>query len=242
MCFFLRNSPHLSCISEILLAAAAAACYKPCGNMKMRLFVPVLLAALPVAPLAAQNLPPVAPVPVEPEADAAEPETEEELEAAEAAAAAAEEELEQADTQLSPAAVSALETIRCRMDALADMLAAVVDAPTAAAQAPQIAAAYEALRQVDFSALAEEDEEFVAAEFAEDIFIRLDDELARLADADYFGNEMLAALFGSSSGDEESPRPAPAPAPVKVEIDAPVPEADTESPTPDNPIPIHKRP
>lgn len=240
MCFFLTNSPHLSCIAEILLAAAAAACYKPCGNMKMRLFVPVFLAALSVAPLAAQNLPPVAPMPVEAEGDAAEPETEEELEAADAAAEAEEEALEQADAQLSPAAVSALETIRCRMDALADMLAAVVDAPTAAARAPQIATAYEALRSVDFSALAEEDEELVAAEFAEDMFIRLDDELARLADADYYGNETLAALFGTNADTEETPRPAPAP--VQPEIDAPVPEADTESATPDNLTPILKRP
>lgn len=195
--------------------------------MKMRLFVSVLLVALPVAPLSAQGLPPVAPVPVEEETDVQEPETEEELEAADAAAEAEEEELEQADAQLTPAAVQTLETTRCRMDALADMLAAVVDAPTAAAQAPQIAAAYEALRSVDFSALAEEDEELVAAEFAEDMFIRLDDELARLADADYFGNETLAALFGTNADTEESPRPAPAP--VETEIDAPVPEADTES-------------
>ena len=240
MCFFLTNSPHLSRIAEILLAAAAAACYKPCGNMKMRLFVSVFLAALSVAPLAAQNLPPVAPMPVEAEGDAAEPETEEELEAADAAAEAEEEALEQADAQLSPAAVQTLEATRCRMDALADMLAAVVDAPTAAARAPQIAAAYEALRSVDFSALAEEDEEFVAAEFAEDMFIRLDDELARLADADYFGNETLAALFGTNADMEEAPRPAPAP--VQPEIDAPVPEADTESATPDNLTPILKRP
>ncbi len=208
--------------------------------MKTRLFVPVLLAALSVAPLAAQNLPPVAPMPVEAEVDAAEPETEEDLEAADAAAEAAEEALEQADAQLSPAAAQTLEATRCRMDALADMLATVVDASTAAAQVPQIAAAYEALRSVDFSALAEEDEEFVAAEFAEDMFIRLDDELARLADADYFGNETLAALFGTNADTEEAPRSAPSP--VEPEIDAPVPEADTESPTPDNPIPIHKRP
>ena len=206
----------------------------------MRLFVPVLLAALSVAPMAAQNLPPVAPMPVEAEVDAAEPETEEELEAADAAAEAAEEELEQADAQLSPAAAQTLEATRCRMDALADMLAAVVDAPTAAAQVPQIAAAYEALRSVDFSALAEEDEELVAAEFAEDMFVRLDDELARLADADYVGNETLAALFGTNADMEESSRPVPAPA--ESEIDAPVPEADTESATPDNLTPILKRP
>ncbi len=210
--------------------------------MKMRLFVPVLLAALSVAPLTAQNLPPVAPLPVADETDATGPETEEEPEAADAAAEAAEEETEHADAQLSPAAAQMLEATRHRMDALADMLAAVVDAPTAAAQAPQIAAAYEALRSVDFSALAEEDEELVAAEFAEDMVIRLDDEQARLADADYFGNETLSALFGTSPGPEETPRPTPAPAPAEVEIDAPVPEADTESATPDNITPIHTRP
>lgn len=210
--------------------------------MKFCLSLAVLFDALLVAPAAAQGLPPVAPLPVADETDAAEPETEEELEAADTAAELAEEELEQEDAQLSPAAVQTLDSIRRQMEELADMLAAVVDGPTAAARAPQIAAAYEALRSVDFSALAEEDEELVAAEFAEDMFIRLDDELARLVDADYFGNEMLGTLFGSDAEAGEAPLPAPAPAPETTEVDSPVPEADTESTTPDHSSPIHKRP
>lgn len=210
--------------------------------MKFCLSSAVLLAALLVAPAAAQNLPPVAPLPVADAPDAAEPETEEELEAADAAAELAEEELEQEDAQLSPAAVQTLDSTRRQMEELADMLAAVVDGPSAAARAPQIATAYEALRCVDFSALAEEDEELVAAEFAEDMFIRLDDELSRLADADYFGNETLDSLFGSDAEAGEAPLPAPAPAPETTEIDSPVPEADTESTTPDPSTPIHKRP
>ena len=188
--------------------------------------VSLFLAALLVAPLAAQNLPPVAPLPV----GYAVPESESETEAADAedevSGESAEEKLEHADAQLSPAAVLALEEIRRQMELLADLLAGVTDASSASAAAPRIAAACDALRNADFSSLAEEDEELVASEFSEDMLIRLDVELARLADADYYGNTILATLFGLPV-DKDSPRPAPVP--TAGEADAPVPEAGTES-------------
>lgn len=109
-----------------------------------------------------------------------------------------EEALENDDAEggLSPAASSALQLARGEIDRLADMLAGVVDADSAASLAPQICEAYEALRDTDFSALIMEDAELVAAEFAEDIFQRMDAELARLEDAGYFGNAALVELFG----------------------------------------------
>lgn len=192
--------------------------------MKMHSSVSLFLAALLVAPLAAQDLPPVAPLLVD------APETEPETEAADAedevSGESAEEKLEHADVQLSPAAVLALEEIRRQMELLADLLAGVTDASSASAAAPRIAATCDALRNADFSSLAEEDEELVASEFSEDMLIRLDVELARLADADYYGNTILATLFGLPV-DKDSPRPAPVP--TAGEADVPVPEAGTES-------------
>ncbi len=193
--------------------------------MKMHSSVSLFLASLLVAPLAAQDLPPVAPLPVGYAVAESESETEDTQEDSDAAETA-EEELEQDDAHLAPAASQILELTRLRVDALAELLAAIVDSRTAATLAPQIAAACEALRNVDFSALAEEDEELVAAEFAEDMFIRLDDELARLADAGFFGDQLLTALFGSV-GKEEELRPVPPPLERQGEV--PVLEAGTES-------------
>lgn len=234
----------MNLISEILLAAAAGACYKPCGNMKMHLSALVLTVALIVAPLGAQVPPCAATLPIAEEQETDEPATEEDLEAAdeEAADTESEENIEQADARISPAAAETLDAVRRQMDELAWMLAQVVDVQTAAIHAPKIQAVFEELRNVDFSILDAEDEELVAAEFAEDMFIRLDDEASRLADAGFFGNETLVALFGSNADTETEPRPAPASAPAEPEIDAPVPEADTESVTPANPAPLYKRP
>lgn len=225
---FLRNPPLFRHNCRILLAAGAGACYKPTRDMKLRLIAPVLAVALLVAPAAAQNVPVAAPMPLaaEEEQEPDEPTTEEELEAADAAAGV---QMEEADAQLSTAAAQTLEATHRQMDALAVMVAAVVDAGSAEALAPMIAAAYEALLNVDFSSLSEEDEELVAAEFAEDMFIRMDEELARLADADYFGNAALRKLFGIA---EEAPahKPAaPQPRPAEPHADSPVIEAGTES-------------
>lgn len=245
--FFLAKLLLLTPISEILLAAAAGACYKPCGNMKMHLSALVFTVALIVAPLGAQVPPCAAPLPPAEEQETDEPTTEEELEAADETSAAdedeatdAEENIEQADARISPAATQTLDATRLQMDELAALLALVVDAQTAATHAPQIVAAFEALRNVDFSILAEEDEELVAAEFAEDMFIRLDDELARLADEDYFGDSVLEELLGTTTAAEEPERPAPAaPAPAEDAADSPVQEAGTESAATDCPTPIH---
>lgn len=208
----------------------------------MNLSALVLTVALIVAPLGAQVPPCAASLPTAEEQEMDEPSTEEELEAAdeETADTESEENIEQADARISPAAAQTLDAVRRQMDELVWMLAQVVDVQTAAIHTPKILAAFEALRNVDFSILDAEDEELVAAEFAEDMFIRLDDEVSRLADADFFGNETLVALFGANADTETELRPAPAP--VEPEIDAPVPEADTESATPANPAPLYKRP
>lgn len=213
----------------------------------MHLSALVFTVALIVAPLGAQVPPCAAPLPPAEEQETDEPTTEEELEAADETAAAdegeatdAEENIEQADARISPAATQTLDATRLQMDELAALLALVVDAQTAATHAPQIVAAFEALRNVDFSILAEEDEELVAAEFAEDMFIRLDDELARLADEDYFGDSVLEELLGTTTAAEEPERPAPAaPAPAEDAADSPVQEAGTESAATDCPTPIH---
>lgn len=130
---------------------------------------------------------------------------------------------------ISPTAAAALAVAEAQLERLADMLAGVVDASTAATLAPHISAAYEALRNVDFSAFADEDEELVAAEFAEDMFLRLDAELARLADEDYFGNEELAELCGGPESEPAPVKPGADVPPVRPMADEPVPEAGTES-------------
>lgn len=130
------------------------------------------------------------------------------------------------EAELSPAAAAALDMAKHQLDRLADMLSAVVDAASAATLTPHIAASYEALRHIDFSAFTEDDVEVVAAEFAEDMFLRLDAELARLADADYFGNAQLAALCAEPEAEAVSSKPG---AVIPSAHDAPVPEAGTES-------------
>ncbi len=143
-----------------------------------------------------------------------------------------EEALENDDTEgsLSPAASSALQSARGEIDRLADMLAGVVDAASAASLAPRICEAYEALSDTDFSALIMEDAELVAAEFADDIFLRMDAELARLEDAGFFGNAALVELFGYET--QVSAARAHRREAAESATDAPAQESGTESALP----------
>lgn len=131
------------------------------------------------------------------------------------------------ESEISPAAAAALDSAQQQLDSLADMLASVVDSRSATVLAPRISAAYESLRNIDFSAFAEDDVEVVAAEFAEDMFLRLDAELDRLADAGYFGNALLASLCSEPESPASRPESPDAASPVTD--DTPTPEAGTES-------------
>lgn len=131
------------------------------------------------------------------------------------------------ESEISPAAAAALDIAKQQLDRLADMLSAVVDARSASTLAPHICAAYESLRNIDFAAFAEDDEELVAAEFAEDMFLRLDAELDRLTEAAFFNNARLATLFAEADSPASLPD-API-TPIPATGDTPTPEAGTES-------------
>lgn len=133
--------------------------------------------------------------------------------------------------EISPENSALLHRVRLQTDSLVDMLARVVDAESAAALAPDICAAVESLRQCDFSTLAEEDMEMVAAEFAQDIFLRLDAQFERLADADYYGNAALEGVIGLDIQlQQEVPaHTVPHRSTVPSAIEAPAQEAATES-------------
>lgn len=158
----------------------------------------------------------------------AEPEiTEEELETAEET-----EEMRDAESDLSTEATAALESAQNELEELIGLMVSVVDAGTAEMYAPRIVAMIEQLRNADFSAFAEEDEELLAAEFADDVFIRLDAELLRLEDAAYYGNSTLRNLCAGAesagnyrSRNEENQDEEP---------DSPVQEAATESVCPES--------
>ena len=147
----------------------------------------------------------------------------------------AEDELEEesvpaeSETELSPAAAAALDAAWVKLEQLVELLAAVVDAESAAALASQIGALYTELRQADASVLDDEDVEVMAAEF-EALFLRLDAELVRLDDADCFGCAELAETCGlAEQMAEHQPEPAFRTPPAET-VEAPAPEAGTESP------------
>lgn len=172
--------------------------------------------ALWFAPVVAQETPHV-----EPEI------TEEELEEAEES-----EEMREAESELSTEATAALESAQNELEELIGLMVGVVDAATAETYAPRIVAMIEQLRNADFSAFAEEDEELLAAEFGDEVFIRLEAELLRLEDAAYFGNSTLRNLCAgaeSAGNGRTSNKETP-----DEEPDSPVQEAATESVSPEN--------
>lgn len=189
--------------------------------MKYRLSASLLAIALLVAPAVAQTATAVAD-------DYAEEMVDAEAEALEGDCEA-EEALEEEEETISPAAKAALEQTRVRMEQLADMLASVVDAASAEAMAPRIVEAFDSLKYADFSSLAEEDEELVAAEFAEDMVARLDAELERLSDAGFYGNPQLLQFFSASEGTPDSAPAKEVDVTEEKEVDIPAQEAGTES-------------
>ncbi len=140
-----------------------------------------------------------------------------------------EEALEEGEETISPAAKATLEQARICMEKLADMMAAVVDPASAAAMASRIAEAYESLKYTDWSSLADEDEELVAAEFAEDMVVRLDAEIERLSDAGFYGNQHLLLLFSAQEKSSDSLHAKENDATIEKEVDIPAQEAGTES-------------
>ena len=130
------------------------------------------------------------------------------------------------ESEISPVAEAELESIRSRMELLTELLVAVVDPESAAAHAAQIKELFEELRSLNTEFVTEEDEEFVAAEF-EEIFLQLEEELHRLADADCYGCTALAELCEGAVPAADSPQPVRE---IPVEQpEVPAAEAGTES-------------
>ena len=135
---------------------------------------------------------------------------------------------EEAEVPSSLAAQETMAKLRECFDALVGLLSQIRDAESAGRLSAATIAAQELLVQLDFSAFEEEDEEMLAFA-ATSFFYQLSDEIARLEEADFFGNVELKAHF---SGEEEAPvdeEPAP------ESDDAPEPpatEAETESVVP----------
>lgn len=92
------------------------------------------------------------------------------------------------------AAEALVATLKERFAALAELLSRVQDAESAAFLQPEVQQRFAMLLTTDAAALAEADEEELAAEFAE-AFAPIDTELARLEEADFFGCEALRAVF-----------------------------------------------
>ena len=130
------------------------------------------------------------------------------------------------ESEISPVAEAELESIRSRMELLTELLVAVVDPESAAAHAAQIKELFEELRSLNTEFVTEEDEEFVAAEF-EEIFLQLEEELHRLADADCYGCTALAEVCEGAVPAADAPQPVRE---IPVEQpEVPAAEAGTES-------------
>lgn len=139
------------------------------------------------------------------------------------------------ETEISPAAAAALDAAWDKLEQLVELLASVVDAESAAALAPEIGTRYSELRQADASVLDDEDMEVMAAEF-EEVFLRLDAELVRLAETGCFGCAALADACRlpelSGAADEPAAEPekrSAQPLPLD-ELELPAPESGTEAP------------
>lgn len=149
----------------------------------MRLSLLVLLAvSLAWFPLRAQDGAELMPDPVAEEAAAEAAETEGEADAM------------APDGSDDTAAEALVATLKERFAVLAELLSRVQDAESAAALQPEVQQRFALLLTTDAAALADEDEEELAAEFAE-AFSPIDAELARLEEADFFGCEALRAVF-----------------------------------------------
>lgn len=149
----------------------------------MRLSLLVLLAvSLAWFPLRAQDGAELMPDPVAEEAATEAAETEGEADAT------------VPDGSDDTAAEALVATLKERFAVLAELLSCVQDAESAAALQPEVQQRFAMLLTTDAAALADADEEELAAEFAE-AFSPIDAELARLEEADFFGCGALRTVF-----------------------------------------------
>lgn len=149
----------------------------------MRLSLLVLLAvSLAWFPLRAQDGAELMPDPVAEEAATEAAETEGEADAS------------VPDGSDDTAAEALVATLKERFAVLAELLSRVQDAESAAALQPEVQQRFAMLLTTDAAALADADEEELAAEFAE-AFSPIDAELARLEEADFFGCDALRTVF-----------------------------------------------
>ena len=134
---------------------------------------------------------------------------------------------ETAEESISAAATQAMAAANAGAERLAELLVQVEDAASAAALLPQIAETLESVRALETGSFAEDDEEMMAAGFANDWYLLVEDEVARLVDADFYGNAQLRQLLDAGdSADEAFEKPVSHPA---ASTEAPVQEAATES-------------
>lgn len=133
--------------------------------------------------------------------------------------------VQQEEEPVSPAARQTMTQLREHFDTLVGLLNQICDAASANCLATATIAAHESLVQLDFSAFEEEDEEILAFA-ATSFFYQFADEVARLEEADFFGNSQLKAYFSGAvdAPDEEETAPEAATAP-----EPPATEAETES-------------
>lgn len=101
------------------------------------------------------------------------------------------------------AAEALVATLKERFSALAELLSRVQDAESAESLQPEVQQRFAMLLTTDAAALADADEEELAAEFAE-AFSPIDAELARLDEADFFGCESLRAIFADGEEPAET--------------------------------------
>ena len=142
---------------------------------------------------------------------------------ASAAQAAAAEAVE----PISEAATQAMAVANAGVERLAELLVRVEDAASAAELLPQIAATLESVRALEAGDFAEDDEEMVAAGFANDWYLLVEEEVVRLIDAGFYGNAQLRLLLEVEElGEEAAEQPAELP---RSASEAPVQEAGTES-------------
>lgn len=101
------------------------------------------------------------------------------------------------------AAEALVATLKERFAVLAELLSRVQDAESATALQPEVQQRFAMLLTTDAAALADADEEELAAEFAE-AFAPIDAELARLEEEDFYGCEELRAVFADSEDAAET--------------------------------------
>ena len=137
---------------------------------------------------------------------------------------------EQLDAEIvvSPAASAALSEVMQNMVQLTSTLAQVTDEATAHHYEQEIMRLMETLLATDESVFEEEDAELLAVTIAE-LYFRLDEEVARLNEAGFFGNSVLRRFFGEAHS-PVAPEPSVESAAASLEDDFLAPEACTESP------------